>query len=65
MKRASIAPATPESTPSDLDRLRRAENQRTRLHNAVMDGDDLNVQLVLAEGCDVSIHLLVLVDTYL
>ena len=33
--------------------LRRAENQRTGLHNAAKDGGDLIVRLVIEEGADV------------
>lgn len=64
MKRANSTPEISESTVPAVDRLRRAENQRTGLHKAATDGDDLIVQIMIEEGYDVSVHIL-LVDTYL
>lgn len=58
MDRANSNPAIPENTVPAVDRLRKAENQRTGLHKAATDGDDLIVQIIIEEGCDVSVHVL-------
>ncbi len=47
-----------ESKTGTLDRLRRAENQRTGLHNAARDDVDLIVQLMTEEGADVRFAVL-------
>lgn len=52
-------PLTPrESKTGNLDRLRRAENQRTGLHNAARDDVDLIEQLMTEEGADVRFAVL-------